>query len=364
MSYVVHLWQRPVPVSLEHAEATLRDLRQQLRFGDESSVPALLAAIEAALPADGCADDFWTELPEADTNDMVLSLSPTLAELTVVLPAIEAAARQQGWVVLDPQSGEVRLPSGKVLSRGGSYIDRPGTASPADLDTSPAMRKAWLKRSLAPMFARRGWRERQGEICFDKTFPCFDARIYLDAERQVTMRHGIRLGLRLPPRLQPALDSDGRPDLVVSLELMAQRHGLKFGHDGKPGAIVGGEVGSPTYGLHCASAEDAARRLDELLALYDGVVLDWLDSLVSLDELERYANRVPDEECPFIGLRRRGGFRQLLNDHPDLLLAAAVGAPDFERRARERMALYLADGFGRGLVPQLRHLLRVCGLDV
>jgi len=363
MSYVVHLWQRPVPASLAQAEATLRELRRQLRFDDEASVHALLAAINAALPVDGDAEDFWTELPEADTSDMVLSLSPALAELTVVLPAIEAAARQLGWVVLDPQSGEVWLPSGKVLGRGEDFVDRPAAAPPADLDTSPAVRKEWLKQSLAPMFTRRGWRSRRGEICFDKALPCLHAQVYLDTQRQVSMRHGLWLCMRLPAQLQPAQNSDGGPTLIVSLELLARRHGLKFTHDGQAEAIGGSEVGYPTYGLPCASADDAVRRLDELLALYD-VVLEWLDSLTSLEEVERQANRVPDDECPFIGLRQRGGYRLLLNYHPDLLLAAAVGAPDFEHRARERLALYQGDGFGRGLVPHLRKLLEICGLSV
>ena len=364
MSYIVHLWQRPVPASLAQAEATLRELRPQLRFGDEDSVRALLAAIDAALAIDGCADDFWTESPDADTSDSVLSLSPALAELTVVLPAIHAAARQLGWVVLDPQSGEVLLPSGKVLSRSEPRVDPPEQAPSAGLDTSPAARKAWLKRSLAPMFTSRGWCVGQGEIYFDKTLPCVRAQIHLDTQGQGTMSHGVWLGMCLPSRLQPAQDGDGGPALVVSLEVLARRHGLKFTHDGQTGAIIGGEVGSPTYGLPCASADDAARRLEELMTLYDGVVFDWLESLTTLDELERCANRVPDDECPFVGLRQRGGFRRLLNHHPDLLLAAAVEAPDFEHRARERVALYQADGFGRGLVPELRKLLGVCGLNV
>ena len=364
MSYIVHLWQRPVPASLAQAEATLRELRPQLRFGDEDSVRALLAAIDAALAIDGCADDFWTESPDADTSDSVLSLSPALAELTVVLPAIHAAARQLGWVVLDPQSGEVLLPSGKVLSRSEPRIEPPEPTPSANLDTSPAARKAWLKRSLAPMFARRGWRVGQGEVCFDKTWPCVHAQIHLDTQGQATMRHGVWLRMRLPPRLRPAQDADGGPALVLSLEVLARQHGLKFIHDGQAGAIIGGEAGSPTYGLPCAGADDAARRLEELQALYDGAVLDWLDSLNTLDELERWANRVPDDECPFIGLRRRGGYRLLLNHHPDLLLAAAVEAPDFAQRARERVVLYEADGFGRGLVPELRKLLGVCGLEV
>ena len=92
-------------------------------------------------------------------------------------------------------------------------------------------------------------------------------------------------------------------------------------------------------------------------------MLDWLDQLHSLQDLDRWANRVPDEECPFVGLRQRSDYR-LLNYHPDLLVAAAVNAPDFEQRALERYAMYEADAFGRGLLPQMHELLAVCGLHI
>lgn len=50
--------------------------------------------------------------------------------------------------------------------------------------------------------------------------------------------------------------------------------------------------------------------------------------------------------------------------HPDLLVAAAVNAPVFEQRALERYAMYEADAFGRGLLPQMHELLAVCGLHI
>jgi hypothetical protein len=364
MSYVVHLWQQPVPGSLSQAETTLRELRRQIRFEPYPPTAALLSAIESALPTDGDADDYWRELPDRDAFDLVISLSPSVAELTVVVPAIEAAARRLGWVVFDPQCGEVLLPSGQVLSRAGTHVDRAEQPLPADLQSSPAARKAWLRQSLAPVFTRHGWHELHGEFCFGKKLPCANVRIYLETQRQVTMRHGVWLQMVLPARLQPALNSDGGPELMISLEHIAQRHRLAFAHDGQSGSTIGGTVGSPTYGLPCSSAEDVACRRDELAALYDSVVLDWIDSLTSLQALEHLANRVPDDDCPFLALRQRGGFQRLLNYHPDLLLAAAVDAPDFEQRALERLNLYEADGFGRGLVPQLRELIRICGLSV
>ncbi len=362
MSYVVHLWQQPVPASLAQAEASLRSLRQQLRFEPDPGAGQLLAAIEAGLPPGHAADDCWTETPEADGSQMVLSLSPVVAELGTVLPAIEAAARQCGWVLFDPQAGEVRLPSGQVLDRAGSTPAVADIAPSPDLDTSPAARKTWLHQSLGPIFTRHGWCTTRGEFCFSKNMPFGRARVYSQTSRQ-TLNHAVWLSLKLPTRLQPALDSDGGPHLLVALHHQAGRHGLPFSVEPPP-ALLKTRVGDNTYQLPFGSTEQAMRRRDELAALYDGHVLDWLDTLNSLNDLEHWANRVPDADCPFVGLRHRNDGHRLLNYHPDLLLAAAVEAPDFEQRARERFALYEADAFGRSLLPQLRALLAVCGLNL
>ena len=71
MSYVVHLWQQPVPVTLSQAESTLRELRRQIRFEPYPAAAALLSAIEAALPADSHADH-WTEPPDRNAIDLVI----------------------------------------------------------------------------------------------------------------------------------------------------------------------------------------------------------------------------------------------------------------------------------------------------
>ena len=42
MSYVLHLWRHPVPVSSEDARATLHDLRQQLSFSPDAAAGQLL----------------------------------------------------------------------------------------------------------------------------------------------------------------------------------------------------------------------------------------------------------------------------------------------------------------------------------
>ncbi len=98
MSYVLHLWRHPVPVSSEDARATLHDLRQQLCFSPDAAAGQLLEAIASALPAQGEPEDYWTEIPEPDPFALVQSLSPSVAELEVVLPVIETISGHLGLV--------------------------------------------------------------------------------------------------------------------------------------------------------------------------------------------------------------------------------------------------------------------------
>ena len=359
MSYVLHLWRHPVPVSSEDALATLHDLRQQLSFSPDAAPGQLLEAIASALPAEGESEDYWTEIPEPDPFALVQSLSPSIAELAVVLPVIETIAAQMGWVVFDPQSGQVHTTSGQLIGPAGPGPAVADVPVPPDLDLSPSARSRWVQQSLEPLFTQRGWRKVRGEYWFKKRLPVGDALVYSDMVRD-TLHHGVWIRLALPSHLQSALDSDGGPAFRVSLQHFAQTHRLPFTYLESP-ALFQKQAGGVTYELPMDSTDSAATRRDELAALYDRAVLDWLDQLHSLQDLDRWASRVPDEECPFVGLRRRSNYR-LLNYHPDLLVAAAVNAPDFEQRALERYAMYEADAFGRGLLPQMRELLAVCGL--
>jgi len=360
MSYVLHLWRHPIPMSSEDAQATLRDLRQQLSFSPDVAAGQLLEAIASALPQDGEPEDYWTEIPEPDPFALVQSLSPSVAELEVVLPMIEKTAIALGWVVFDPQSGQVHTPSGQVIGPAGHGPALADVPVPPDLDLSPSARSRWVQQSLEPLFVQRGWRKVRGECWFKKKLPVGEALVYSDMVRD-TLHHGVWIRLALPAHLQSALNSDGGPAFKVSLHHFAQTHRLPFTYL-EPPALFQKQAGGVTYELPMGSADSAATRRDELAALYDRAVLDWLDQLHSLQDLDRWANRVPDEECPFVGLRQRSNYR-LLNYHPDLLVAAAVNAPDFAQRALERYAMYEADAFGRGLLPQMRELLAVCGLQ-
>lgn len=216
-----------------------------------------------------------------------------------------------------------------------------------------------MQQSLEPLFVHRGWRKVRGEFWFKKKLPVGEALVYSDMVRD-TLHHGVWIRLSLPSHLQAALDSDGGPAFRVSLQHFAQTRRLPFTYL-EPPALFSKQAGGVTYELPMGSADSATTRRDELAALYDRAVLDWLDQLHSLQDLDRWANSVPDEECPFVGLRQRSDYR-LLNYHPDLLVAAAVNAPDFEQRALERYAMYEADAFGRGLLPPMRELLALGGL--
>jgi hypothetical protein len=360
MSYLLHLWRDPWPASLAQADVLLADLRRQMTLEPDPRVGTLLDGIAARLPEGHEPDDYWNEPPDAQPSSPLLSLSPRIDELGTLLPAVLDVAREQGWVVHDGQAGEVWLPDGRVLRRVGDCSAAPA-APPGDAADSPTTRAAWLRERLTPLFQRHGYRVKRGEFWFSKALPFGEARFFGKAVR-AGLNHGLWLRLKYPGPLSAAVDTDGGPELIVALHRLAAAQGLAFTCN-EPPALFQSELGAVTYELPCTQEQALERRSDELERLYGEQVLPWLDTLQSWADLDHWANRAPDEACPFNGLRRRSAYR-LLNHHPDLLIARAVYAPDFEAMARQRWSLYEADAFGRGLLPQLRALLHVCGFSV
>ena len=358
MSYVLHLWRQPLPASLAQAEALLPDLRRQLLFEPDPRARALVEGMEARLPQGHDPEDYWNEPPDAEPASPLMTLSPCTSELDTVLPILLDVAREQGWVVYDGQAGETWLPDGRVLRRAGCF-SAPTLAIDEGQADSPAARIAWMRKRLTPLFERHGYRSTRGECWFTKSLP-FGKAVFYGHSVRAGLNHGLWLRLDYPKDLHAAVDSDGGPELQVALHRLAAAHGLAFTYN-EPPALFMSEPGAVVYELPCTQADALQHRGDELERLYSEHVLSWLEGLKSLEDMDHWANRVPDAACPFTGLRRRSDYR-LLNHHPDLLIARAVNAPDFEAMAKQRLALYEADAFGRGLLPQLRALLQVCGL--
>lgn len=358
MSYVLHLWREPLPASLAQAEVLLPDLRRQLAFEPDPRAWALFEGIAARLPQGHDPGDYWNEPPDAKPASPLMTLSPCTDELDTVLPILLDVAREQGWVVHDSQAGESWLPDGRVLRRAGSFSAPTLAIDEAQAD-SPAARATWLRKRLAPLFERHGYRSARGEFWFTKALP-FGKAVFYGHSVRAGLNHGLWLELDYPEALHAAVDSDGGPGLTLALHRLAATHGLAFTYN-EPPAIFMSEPGAVVYELPCTQADALQRRGDELERLYGEQVLPWLEGLQSLEDVDHWANRVPDAACPFNGLRRRSNYR-LVNYHPDLLIARAVNAPDFEATAKQRQALYEADAFGRGLLPQLRAMLQVCGM--
>ncbi len=360
MSYLLHLWREPQPVNLAQAESLFGDLRQQLMFKPDPLARVLVDALNARIPDDYEPDDCWNELPDPEPASPVLTLSPSTGSLEEIMPCILEVAREHRWVVYDAQAGCVWMPDGRLLERHKqSYVSETTPPKPEEAD-SHASRNAWIRRRLAPVFEHHGFRPQRGENWFVKRLPIGEARCYGRPNRD-GLSHSLSLRLNYPERLSGAVNSDGGPELVLSLHRLAQRHAMPFKFIPPP-PLFQSEPGKVIYELSANSASSLEERANELERIYGEFLLQWLDTLQSFAELHRLANVVADEDCPFNGLRRRTDYR-LLNYHPDLLIASAVDAPEFEAMARQRLALYKADAFGSGLLPQLRALLAACGFQ-
>lgn len=357
MSYVLHLWREPLPNSLEQAQRQLPELRAMMQLVPDPKARQLVAALAERLPDDDV-DRYWTEPLDVEPGSPVLTLSPVTAELPTVLPVLLAVAREQGWVVLDGQAGEVWLPCGERLERNDRRVGAALPQAPMadDVLASPSAMARWLRDRLQPVFVSRGYRALKGEIWFKKMTGVGRFELYGRVVRNI-VEFSFDLFPTYPAALAGAVDSDGGPRLDFALHVLAQRHGLAFTCD-EPPAIYRQPLGQGHYESTVTSVAALHRLGDELVTLFDEVVLDLGDRLQSLQDLDHWASRVDDAACPFAGLRRREDYR-LFNLHPDLLLARAVNAPDFETMARQRLAQYEAEPF---LLPHLKALLSHCGL--
>src|SRR5690348_13901762 len=125
MSYTLHIWDEPVPATIEEADQIASELE---RLASQGPVNPKYA--EAALQI---AKRFpFTDDPEAEADDEVWSdgpLTPTAGQrlwgvgilsqhANEVQPFVVSTSNALGLVVYDFQLGKTYLPNGKVLSSG------------------------------------------------------------------------------------------------------------------------------------------------------------------------------------------------------------------------------------------------------
>ena len=123
MGYVIHIWEEPVPTSLEHAD----ELVGELIRAPKTAVPnpknvEAAARLTAKYPfeEDPWADpegEVWSDGPLTPRRgERIWSVGVLSQYLSEVQPFVVSVSNQLGLIVYDMQLGKAYLPDGTVLS--------------------------------------------------------------------------------------------------------------------------------------------------------------------------------------------------------------------------------------------------------
>ncbi len=126
MSYVVHVWDQPIPETAKEAD----EIHQQIHADEVGRNPKFVEYARRMMERHPCAshDDEWTEMPfDGETTEAVYSFLIVTSRLEEIYPSAVETARQVGLVFYDSQNGNAYLPDGSRLA----YDDPLPAAAPA-----------------------------------------------------------------------------------------------------------------------------------------------------------------------------------------------------------------------------------------
>jgi hypothetical protein len=169
MSYVVQIWEQPVPTSVQDADRINSQLHGE-RCAQNPKFIELVKRLMERYPgltlddgeSDEACEDVWTDSAlDGQCDQPVYGLGVRTEHLDTALPFVFETAAALGLVVYDPQAGEVRLPGSKVLTMPGqapqSFASPQQAIEPGRL-VSVAEAMQIIRQALDPLMSRHGFK--------------------------------------------------------------------------------------------------------------------------------------------------------------------------------------------------------------
>jgi hypothetical protein len=190
MSYIIHIWETPVPSTVEEAEALHQQLASQ-KAPQNPKFITLASKLTACFPGDTAMNDddddaVWTDgAIDGLTGQPVYGIGVRTDALERVLPVLLRLARDSQLVVYDMQAARLYRPDGRIMGltgearvvaseEKGAHEELQGRAHVLTL----------LKQALEPVMAPHGFKP--NKIGFGKKFRELEQRIEFDIGDYVT----------------------------------------------------------------------------------------------------------------------------------------------------------------------------------
>lgn len=158
MSYILVVWEQPVPISVEDVAPLLRSLRDDNAMISSARIDEFMARLWKKYPRDldgEDADYVWEDsFPFApQPRPRLTYLSISFAHVDDVVPFVLAEAREKGLVVYDSEAGTVSLPTGSFLGKPPLPF-KPPTPKAFDIKSTESM----LVNRMSTVFLPLGFR--------------------------------------------------------------------------------------------------------------------------------------------------------------------------------------------------------------
>ncbi|TXT40330.1 MAG: hypothetical protein FD135_1354 [Comamonadaceae bacterium] len=186
MSYVLQIWESPIPNSVTEADQ-IHDRLSEQHTAQNPKFIELAKRLTKRYPSAGTSggddeetEDVWSDSPiDGETDSPVYGLGVQTEHLNAVVPFVVKTANTLGLTVYDTQAGQAFLPNGKVLTlprQAPVQFDETDTSD--ELTSRNQVEKLVLK-GLKGVLKKHGFKpgKRGGDQVFEKKTEGFNQRI-------------------------------------------------------------------------------------------------------------------------------------------------------------------------------------------
>jgi hypothetical protein len=314
MSYVVHLWESPVPATLQEADRTHTALSRE-RVPQQPKFLQLAERLNRRFPtsASGGDDDdddgVWTDVTLTGRSERpVFSLGIRSAAIERVLPVVVETARAIGLVVYDDAAGSIHLPSGHTI---GTPLPQ-RSAAPSGLESGAHVRRTMIA-GLSPLLEPLGFKRAYRDTELQRRFPQVIQGVQADASdrgRYFEVNWWFSIELRLPPHMKD-WSWFKQSGFLIHVDALARREQVET------------TVGAPHQRLKVADALELQQAVNEARGICARFVVPFFSACTDFRSLHHIANELPPEQRPFSQLLTR------------LLVARIIGPVEYERALKD-----------------------------
>jgi hypothetical protein len=295
MSYVLHLWEHPVPSSVAEAEQIHTRLSAE-RTGQNPKFIELTRRLTERYPCVTSLQDedaAWSDGPlDGRTDTPVYSLGVQPGMLDEVVPFVAAAAAALGLVVYDMQAAQVHLPGGSVLTLAGKAAVDFGPRGDSELLDSKSRSVQLLVEALNPRLQSLGFRAVAKSASFKRRSKEVEQVLSFDVEesfRSCLIEFFFAAKPIYSEPLREIADQHAWSGYMLNMEHAAERAGVKRFGD-QPQANGRSRLGS------VQALRGWALALEDFIVR---AVIPVADQCRTIEGLDRLVNPQAGAESPF-----------------------------------------------------------------